>query len=115
MNKTFRLSRTKQCDKCPWKVSTDPYDIPHGYSAEKHRAMRSTIAADGDVRLGGTLRIMACHEHPVGKEVPCIGWLANQIGPGNNIGLRLWARGCENIRDMELDGEQHEHFEDTLP
>lgn len=22
----------KQCEKCPWKVSTDPRKIPNGYS-----------------------------------------------------------------------------------
>jgi hypothetical protein len=26
----FKLKRTTQCAKCPWKVSTNPYDIPDG-------------------------------------------------------------------------------------
>jgi len=45
----------------------------------------------------------------------CVGWLNHQLGRGNNIGLRLSMMSCENIRDLKLDGEQHETFEDTLP
>ena len=58
---------------------------------------------------------MACHEHAPGEEAHCVGWLMNQIGPGNNIPLRLRIRDCENIDAMVLDGPQHECFEDTLP
>lgn len=110
-----RLPRTKQCAMCPWKVSTDPYTIPNGYSVEKHAALRDTIARPGALNLGGPLRMMACHKHPVGKEVPCVGWVANQIGPGNNLGLRLSMMRCENLHELELDGPQHQRFEDTLP
>ena len=110
---TIRLKRTQQCKKCPWKVSTDPYDIPHGYDVEKHKALAGTISVPGAINGGG--RAMACHEHPVGAEVYCVGWLAHQLGSGNNIGLRLAMLHCENIRDIVLDGEQHERFEDTLP
>ncbi|SFC84355.1 hypothetical protein SAMN05428997_112101 [Bosea sp. CRIB-10] len=39
----------------------------------------------------------------------------NQLGPGNNIPLRLQVRDCENIGAVMLDGLQHERFEDTLP
>lgn len=110
-----RLPRTKQCDKCPWKVSTDPYDIPGGYSVRKHKALKDTIADPTMLQFGGGLRMMACHEHPPGKEVPCVGWLVNQLGPGNNIALRLQMLNCENARNIELDGPQHQRFEDTLP
>jgi len=55
---------------------------------------------------------MACHED---HEAHCIGWLMNQIGPGNNLGLRIRLTTCENARDIKLIGEQHETFEDTLP
>lgn len=58
---------------------------------------------------------MACHETPVGKELPCIGWLDNQLGAGNNIGLRLAAIQGDIDVNYEIDGEQHERFEDTLP
>lgn len=52
-------------------------------------------------------------EHP-GAERVCVGWLANQLGPGNNLPLRLWA--SRNLTEpLELVGEQHETFEDTLP
>jgi hypothetical protein len=104
----------KQCAKCPWKVGTDPNEIPNGYCERKHAALQSTIKS-GLASIGNTLRMMACHETKLGKELPCVGWLANQLGPGNNIGLRL-AVSCGRVSaDFELDGEQHERLEDTLP
>lgn len=39
----------------------------------------------------------------------------NQLGPGNNIALRLRMRHCGNIGHVQLDGSQHECFEGTLP
>lgn len=116
MKKTWKLKRVRQCAKCPWKVSTDPHEIPKGYSEEKHRGLAATIADPGAFNPAeATLRAMACHEHPPGDEAHCVGWLAHQLGPGNNIALRLQMLSCENIRDLKLDGEQHERFEDTLP
>jgi hypothetical protein len=109
----WKLKRLRQCDKCPWKISTDPHEIPDGYSEEAHRGLACTIAAPGD--LLGTGRAMSCHEHPPGDEAHCVGWLMNQLGPGNNIGLRLRMLDCENIGSVILDGQQHERFEDTLP
>lgn len=111
---SFKLKRLKQCEKCPWKQSTDPNEIPGGYSQKLHRDLACTIAAPGDLR-GSRGRAFACHENPPGEEAHCIGWLMNQLGPGNNIALRLQMIGCESIRHVELDGPQHERFEDTLP
>jgi len=117
MSDKFKLQRTVQCAKCPWKVSTDPNDIPNGYSAEKHANLKSTIAVPGNISsyisslLADHIRIMACHEE---HATPCIGWLMNQLRQGNNIALRLRMRGCENLREVKLIGEQHERFEDTL-
>jgi len=107
----------KQCAKCPWKVSTNSHDIPNGYSEAKHCALRSTIAAHSDNPglTASQLRLMACHESAVGKEVPCVGWLAHELGPGNNIGLRFAVATKRISADFELDGPQHERFEDTLP
>lgn len=105
--------RNKQCKACPWKVSTVPdRDIPGGYSEDLHRKLADTIAAPGSFRGSG--KMMACHEHPPGAEVPCVGWVAHQLGPGNNIGLRLMALDGR-FNNLELDGPQHERFEDTLP
>ena len=108
------LKRTRQCGKCPWRKDTDPRDIPRGYSEEKHRALDGTIAKKGDLSFlaGGVQRVMACHEN---HEAHCIGWLMNQLGEGNNIGLRVNMIGCENMQAVTLVGEQHECFEDTLP
>ncbi|RAH97843.1 hypothetical protein DLJ53_28850 [Acuticoccus sediminis] len=112
---TFKLKRLRQCEKCPWKLSTDPREIPHGYEESLHRDLAHTIATPGTVSFGGPLRNMACHEHPPGEDAHCVGWLANQLGPGNNIALRIAMTRCENVGAIQLDGPQHERFEDTLP
>lgn len=44
----------------------------------------------------------------------CIGWIENQLGPGNNIPLRLKMLNYD-LSEMETFGDQHERFEDTLP
>jgi len=106
----------RQCAKCPWKVDTDPYEIPDGYCSIKHRGLKGTIAEPGSlVALGGPMRIMACHESTVGRELPCVGWLDNQLGVGNNLPLRLAAALGHVDTDYELVGEQHKTFKDTLP
>lgn len=106
----------KQCSKCPWKIGTDPHEIPDGYSEELHRGLSETISVPGSLDgLFGSLRLMACHETARGRELPCVGWLVNQLGPGNNLALRLAvARGAidGNVRTV---GPQHETFQDTLP
>lgn len=113
MAESWSLKRTAQCRKCPWLVSTNPFDIPDGYSIDKHKALAETIAKPGVlVDLERPLAVMSCHE---GEQAHCIGWLANQLGPGNNIALRLSVMRCTNVRKIRLRGEQHERFEDTLP
>lgn len=110
----MKLKRTVQCKKCPWKVSTNPFDIPDGYDVEKHKALACTIANPGEFR-GSSTKSMACHHSKEGQEEHCVGWLHNQLGPGNNIALRIQMMSCENARDIRVIGEQHERFEDTLP
>jgi hypothetical protein len=116
---TWKLKRTAQCDKCPWRVGVNPHDIPGGYDEDKHKALKDTIAQPDDIGeamaiLSGRqpLRIMACHET---GSAHCVGWLAHQLGPGNNIGLRIQMMSCENRGKIRLRGEQHQCFEDTLP
>jgi hypothetical protein len=103
----------KQCKKCPWKVSTNPHDIPNGYCETLHRDLERTIAKD-ERPFVAELRMMACHESPVGQERECVGWVANQLGTGNNIALRMLALDGRYAA-LKLDGPQHETFEDTLP
>jgi hypothetical protein len=108
---SWSLKRTAQCRKCPWLVDVDPYDIPDSYDPEKHRALESTIADPSRLSLDlGSA--MACHET---NDAHCIGWLVNQLGPGNNIGLRMRMMSCDNAAKIRLRGEQHERFEDTVP
>ena len=110
----WKLKRTVQCAKCPWRKDVDPHDIPNGYSEQKHCALKNTIAKEGDFSFLAKkeMHVMACHET---QDAHCLGWLANQVGPGNNIGLRLHLMTCENVNEVKLIGEQHETFEDTLP
>ena len=112
---TWKLKRLKQCAGCPWKQGSDPHTIPHGYSVERHRALANTIAEPGAINIGAPLHMFGCHEHPVGDEAHCVGWLMNQAGPGNNIAVRMMLLDCENVEKVVLDGPQHERFEDTLP
>ncbi len=109
----FKLVRTKQCHLCPWKVTTNPFDIPQGYCPTKHANLKETIADPCSLRGSG--KAMACHHSSGSDNMFCVGWLDKQLGPGNNIPLRMQMRYCENIQDLETVGEQHESFEDTLP
>lgn len=104
----------RQCAKCPWKVSTDPYEIPDGYCSIKHAGLKSTIAEPGSLRPG-PIRLMACHESSARREAPCVGWLAHQLGEGNNIALRLYVMTGKVDGNIETVGPQHARFEDTLP
>ena len=103
----------RQCRKCPWKVGTNPHAIPD-YDQQLHEALKAkTIAEPGDFR--GAPRLMACHETRDGAELPCIGWLYNQLTVGNNIALRLRAMHGDIDTNFKIVGPQHETFEDTLP
>lgn len=104
----------RQCSKCPWKIGQDPREIPGVYREDKHLALSSTIAPRGEFRAG-TLRLMTCHETAIGKELPCVGWLYNQLGVGNNIGLRLAVIQGHVDAEIEVIGPQRARFEDTLP
>jgi len=111
----FKLVKTKQCAKCPWKSSTNPFEIPDGYDVEKHKNLSCTIATDPIRSVFSQTNAMACHHSDGSDQMYCVGWLHNQLGSGNNIGLRIKMMSCENIRDLKIVGEQHEKFEDTIP
>jgi len=108
--------RKKQCKACPWKKSVSPDDdIPGGYCRTKHANLKNTIAEPGSVTSLGdsTMRVMACHESDVGNDIPCVGWLVNQLGPGNNIALRMRALDGR-YNGLQTEGPQCETFEQTL-
>ncbi len=65
--------------------------------------------------LVATMRIMACHESRPKKNVPCAGWLSNQLGQGNNLGLRLAVLAGRVSVDLVVEGDQHATLEETLP
>jgi hypothetical protein len=112
-----KLETVKQCKSCPWRVDCVPEkDIPNGYCANMHAELHGTIKSglESLPRPGGVIRAMACHYSKPGEEFVCAGWLENQLGPGNNIAARLKVMtGAWPV--PEIDGEQHERFEDTLP
>lgn len=100
---TAATVRNNQCKACPWRVSVTPNkDIPGGYCSTKHTALKSTFAEPGIFNNGPA---MACHESPPGNEQYCVGWVANQLGPGNNIGLRIRAMDGR-FRNLRTDGPQ---------
>lgn len=82
-------------------------DIPGQYSAEKH-ARLIQCQSGGVEGLRDPIRAMACHESSPGREYPCVGWLVNQLGPGNNLALRLRAITTGEYRDLQVEGDQHE-------
>ena len=110
----------KQCKHCPWRKDVVPeQDIPNGYCQTAHANLQSTIApedASTQVGLLGTpIRMMACHETQPGAEKPCVGWVYNQLGTGNNIMLRLRALSDPSLSNPQVVGEQHATFAETLP
>jgi hypothetical protein len=107
----FKIPRTKQCKKCPWKVSINPFDIPDGYEEAKHENLSCTIAKG----LMHNTNAMACHHSSGEDQMYCVGWLYNQLGVGNNIMLRIKMMRCTNLKDLKVYGKQHERFEQTLP
>lgn len=108
----------KQCKSCPWRIDCIPdRDIPN-YRRGLHEGLTNTIAkGDGSdffkALSCSTQHAMACHYSKPGEEFPCAGWLSNQLGPGNNIGVRL-AVMTGRMPRPEIDGPQHETFEQTL-
>jgi len=109
--------KIKQCGSCPWRVDCVPEeDIPNGYCSNMHAELSGTIKSgmESFPQPGGVIRAMACHHSKIGAEFLCAGWLYNQLGPGNNIAARL-AVMTGKWPVPEVDGEQHERFEDTLP
>lgn len=53
----WMLKRTIQCAKCPWKVSTNPNEIPDGYCETKHKVLEETIAKNVSFGFGQPLKI----------------------------------------------------------
>jgi hypothetical protein len=88
-------------------------DIPR-YSLKKHLNLAGTIAEPGVYCSRGGVTMMTCHESPEGNEQPCVGWLVQQLGPGNNIGLRILALDGR-FKNLKTVGPQHERFDQTLP
>lgn len=112
--KKVKAAPRRQCKLCPWKKGAKPKKIPGEYCELKHRALTSTIAKPGEISFR-LPPMMACHETHPGRELPCVGWLVHQLGPGNNIALRMAVlRGVVDARVVAV-GPQHERFEDTLP
>lgn len=107
---TFKPKTVRQCPTCPWRVGADPNKIPN-YVPELARNLRGTISSG--LESVTNARTMACHYSKPGKETACAGWVHNQLGAGNNIGVRLRVMNG-SLPVPDVDGEQHESYEDTL-
>ena len=103
----------RQCRHCPWKKNVDLEDIP-AYSQEKHEEMLQSLRHRGGLETVVDLHIMACHETDEGKELTCVGWAAYELGPGNNLGLRMQAATGKLDTSFVLDGPQVESLISTL-
>lgn len=99
-------------------MDADPADIPDGFNYETHRRLGADIQRTA-TRLGSNmeLHMMACHDTPANtpREKPCIGWIANQMGPGNNIVLRLRAISDPKFGDIRTIGKQRTSYAEILP
>lgn len=104
----------KQCKSCPWRVDCVPdEDIPN-YRLDLAEGLTRTIQSGLPTLFATERRLMGCHYSKPGEEFPCAGWLHNQIGVGNNLGVRLSVM-TGRMPVPEVDGPQHERYEDTLP
>jgi hypothetical protein len=106
-----------QCKSCPWRVDCEPdKDIPN-YSLDLAKGLTKTIREGTDSLMdymSGRVPSMACHYSKPDEELPCAGWLYNQLGVGNNIAVRLGIM-AGRYPVPEVVGDQHERYEDTLP
>ncbi len=109
----MKLTQINQCKICPLKLSATVADIPN-YSVETHKNLRGIIADE----TGNANRIqenaiptMTCHKS---IKSMCVGWLHNQLGKGNNIPLRIQMMYYSNAKEIEIDGEQKETFDETF-
>jgi hypothetical protein len=87
-------------------------DIPN-YNRTKHEGLKRSIQSGLETLYTKTRYWMACHYSVPGEEFPCAGWLHNQLGVGNNLGLRV-AVAQGKAPAPEIDGPQHVTFEETL-
>lgn len=113
--KKLKRNELKQCETCPWKVDCNPEEDIPGYSLEQAKKLTTTISDGGTATLTQKeQRIMACHYSVQGRDIPCVGWLHNQLGIGNNLGVRMSVM-AGTLPVPVVEGEQHLVYEDTLP
>lgn len=110
-NKGMHLSHTTQCKTCPWRVEASLEDIPR-YSRAQLEDLEESCNQSGISSLSS--HAMMCHHAKSNEFRPCLGWLVYAIGPGQNFGARMIANNIKNLGDVQLLGEQHETFQDTL-
>lgn len=103
----------KQCLGCPWRLANDPADIPDGFKPTTHARLGRMSDRERDNPISKTLTMMACHALKVQK--PCVGWLANQLGEGNNLPLRVAVAFGQIDGNVQTVGPQRERYEDVVP
>jgi hypothetical protein len=83
---------------------------------ELHKKLAETIADEtGNIsKIGKSPPIMGCHYSSGENQIMCAGWLANQLGPGNNFPLRIWFSRNYPQDEIVLCGKQRDCFEETF-
>lgn len=109
------LTQTQQCANCSWKVDRDLSKVS-GYNRENHEDLKGTIAnphQDLLEQLTSPKIALGCHYSTDKKLLECVGWIYNQLR-NNNLPLRLVLMRSNQIKDLEIDGEQRATFAETL-
>jgi hypothetical protein len=114
----MQLTQTKQCANCPWKVDRDLSKIT-GYNRDNHQDLNGTIAnPDIDIsevihQVTTPMRLMGCHYSTDDLQLPCIGWIYNQLR-NNNLALRMALIRSRQVKKLEIDGPQRVTFAETF-
>ena len=97
----------RQCRTCPWRADVDPRDIGEGYG-HVDPTMLALMTAEGHRSLVHPSGVATCHAAADDARLPCVGWLAHQLGPGGNLGVRLRVIRGQIDANIETVGPQRD-------
>lgn len=103
----------RQCRRCPWKTSTGR-NIPNGFAHDARELVQRMVARSASL-IDSHEIAQQCHETLDDDPLPCVGWLVNQLGPGNNLPLRLRVMLGQVDANVVTVGPQHRRIEDIVP
>jgi hypothetical protein len=103
---SWKLNRTKQCEKCPWKVSVSA--TPPNYEWDDKVVMPDHSSGEG------TISMIPCLESTKDSTEYCVAWIQNQVGGAHNPRLRNNMHYFENGKDVKTIGKQHSNCTSNL-